>query len=81
MSTIAIAGATGYIGGRIAPRLLEACHRVRCLVRSVLRYAAATWAENLLIEVEKVDLAAPFPFYLGASDEWVTAYVGSRSRR
>ena len=34
MKRIAIAGATGYIGGRLAPRLLEAGYSLRCLVRS-----------------------------------------------
>ena len=34
MQRIAIAGATGYIGGRLAPRLLEAGYSLRCLVRS-----------------------------------------------
>jgi hypothetical protein len=28
-----VSGATGYVGGRLVPRLLAAGHRVRCLVR------------------------------------------------
>jgi uncharacterized protein YbjT (DUF2867 family) len=31
--TILVTGATGYIGGRLAPELLRRGHRVRCLVR------------------------------------------------
>ena len=31
---VAVAGATGYIGGRLVPRLLADGHRARCLVRS-----------------------------------------------
>jgi uncharacterized protein YbjT (DUF2867 family) len=57
MSTIAIAGATGYIGGRIAPRLLESGHRLRCLLRSVRKIKDRSWADNPLLEVENVDLA------------------------
>ncbi len=30
---ILVTGATGYVGGRLVPRLLEAGYRVRCLVR------------------------------------------------
>ena len=57
MSIVAIAGATGYIGGRIAPRLLEAGYQVRCLVRSVRKIRDREWAANPLLELEQVDLA------------------------
>ena len=36
---ILLTGATGYIGGRLVPRLLEAGHRVRCLARDPARLA------------------------------------------
>jgi len=36
-------GATGYIGGRLVPRLLEAGHSVRCLVRDPDRLRDAPW--------------------------------------
>jgi uncharacterized protein YbjT (DUF2867 family) len=32
--TIVLTGATGYVGGQLLPRLLEAGHKVRCVVRS-----------------------------------------------
>src|SRR4051812_10436125 len=32
--TILLTGATGYIGGRLAPDLVARGHRVRCLVRN-----------------------------------------------
>ncbi|GAB2573761.1 NAD(P)-dependent oxidoreductase [Paractinoplanes abujensis] len=37
-------GATGYIGGRLAPRLLEAGHEVRCLTRDAGRLRDVPWA-------------------------------------
>jgi uncharacterized protein YbjT (DUF2867 family) len=36
---ILVTGATGYIGGRLVPRLLEAGHSVRCLARNAARLA------------------------------------------
>ncbi len=35
--TILLTGATGYVGGRLLPALLEHGHRVRCLVRDAAR--------------------------------------------
>src|SRR5690348_16670624 len=49
-----VTGATGYIGGRLAPRLLEAGHEVRCLTRSVGRLRDVPWAH--LVEVAEGDL-------------------------
>ncbi len=34
---VLVTGATGYIGGRLVPRLLEAGHSVRCLARNAQR--------------------------------------------
>lgn len=34
---VLVTGATGYIGGRLVPRLIDAGHRVRCLAREPLR--------------------------------------------
>ncbi len=43
-STILVTGATGYIGGRLVPWLLEAGYDVRCLVRDKRKLAARPWA-------------------------------------
>lgn len=53
---IAIAGATGYIGGRLAPRLIEEGYRIRCLVRSPGKLAGRTWAMNPGVEIRQTDL-------------------------
>lgn len=40
---VLVTGATGYIGGRLVPRLLEAGHTVRCLVRDPARLQGRAW--------------------------------------
>jgi uncharacterized protein YbjT (DUF2867 family) len=55
-SRVAIAGATGYIGTRLVPRLLAAGHRVRCLVRAPRKLAGRPWASDPRVEIVTVDL-------------------------
>jgi nucleoside-diphosphate-sugar epimerase/predicted dehydrogenase len=52
-SQVVITGATGFIGGRLAERLLEQGVKVRCLVRN---FGAATRLARLPVEICKVDL-------------------------
>ena len=54
---IAIAGATGYIGGRLAPLLLAAGYSVRCLVRSPAKLEGRAWTADPSVEIRKTDLA------------------------
>jgi uncharacterized protein YbjT (DUF2867 family) len=54
---IAITGATGYIGGRLAPQLLEAGYAVRCLVRSRAKLAGRAWTLDPRVEILEADLA------------------------
>jgi uncharacterized protein YbjT (DUF2867 family) len=44
---ILVTGATGYIGGRLVPRLLESGYRVRCLVRDVNRLQGYPWLDQV----------------------------------
>ncbi len=48
---IFVTGATGYVGGRLAPRLLEAGYRVRCLTRSAEKLRSRPWADHPRLEI------------------------------
>ena len=52
-----VTGATGYIGGRLAPRLVAEGHEVRCLSRSAARLGDVPWASD--VEVVEGDLSDP----------------------
>jgi uncharacterized protein YbjT (DUF2867 family) len=44
---ILVTGATGYVGGRLVPRLLEAGYRVRVLVRDPRRLRGRRWLDKV----------------------------------
>ena len=44
--TVIVTGATGYIGGRLVPRLLDAGFCVRCLVREPRKLDARAWRKH-----------------------------------
>ena len=51
---IAVTGSTGYVGGRLVPRLLESGYRVRCVTRSRESLANRSWSED--VEIVEADL-------------------------
>jgi len=55
-STVLVTGATGYVGGRLVPRLLDAGYRVRCLVRSPRKLSDRPWIDDPRVEVVEGDL-------------------------
>ena len=54
---VLVTGATGYVGGRLVPRLLDAGYRVRCLVRDPARLQGRPWLER--VEVFQGDVLQP----------------------
>ena len=50
-------GATGYIGGRLVPRLLEAGYRVRCLARSPKKLGDRSWSGHENVEIVRGDVS------------------------
>ncbi len=51
---VLVTGATGYIGGRLVPRLLARGHQVRCVARDPDRLAGRDWPG---VEIVRGDLA------------------------
>jgi len=54
---VAVTGATGYIGTRLVPRLLDAGVRVRCLVRSPRKLADRPWYSDARVDIVRADLS------------------------
>jgi uncharacterized protein YbjT (DUF2867 family) len=54
---VLVTGATGYIGGRLVPRLLDLGHDVRVMVRDPARVAGRPWASA--VEVTRGDIEDP----------------------
>jgi uncharacterized protein YbjT (DUF2867 family) len=80
-SLVLVAGASGYVGGRLVSELLDAGYRVRCLVRSPAKVAAAPWADrveiiqgDVLEDLDGALVGVAAVYYLvhtiGASSDW-----------
>jgi uncharacterized protein YbjT (DUF2867 family) len=54
---ILVAGATGYVGGKLVPRLLQAGYRVRCLMRRPANIQHEPWLP--LVECVEGDVLRP----------------------
>ena len=54
---ILVTGATGYVGGRLVPRLLAAGHQVRVLARDPARLAGRPWERR--VELVRGDVLDP----------------------
>ncbi len=68
-----VLGATGYIGGRLVPRLLNAGYRVRVLARDPRRVAAFAWGER--VEIVAGDAADATAMAEAAADVDVLYYL------
>jgi len=53
---IALTGATGYVGGRLAQRLLGSGHDLHCLVRSKQKLEARSWSQHERVSIGTMDM-------------------------
>ena len=85
MSTplVLVTGATGYVGGRLVPDLLDAGARVRCLARNPGKLDAAPWRDRVEVvagdvggrledAMAGVDVAVYLVHSIGQGADWQT---------
>jgi uncharacterized protein YbjT (DUF2867 family) len=70
---ILVTGATGYVGGRLVPRLLEAGYPVRCLIRDPSRIQGRAWVKQ--VELMQVDVLDPRSLAIAMRDGDTVYYL------
>lgn len=70
---VLVTGATGYVGGRLVPRLLEKGYRVRCLVRDPSRLEGRAWLKH--VEVVQGDALYPETLVQAMQDVSIAYYL------
>ncbi|MFD7550827.1 SDR family oxidoreductase [Streptomyces sp. NPDC059578] len=77
-----VTGASGYIGGRLVPELLDAGHRVRCMARDPAVLRDHPWADR--VEPVRADVTDPDTLTAALRDVDIAYYLvhtmGSGSR-
>ena len=71
--TVLVTGATGYIGGRLVPRLLAAGYRVRCMVRDPSRLEGRRWRRD--VDIVAGDVLRPETLAAAAEGVDVAYYL------
>ena len=82
-STVLVSGATGYVGGRLVPHLLDRGYTIRCFARDERRLRAQPWGDQVEVAVgdalkadtippamEGVDTAYYLIHSLGSDDDF-----------
>jgi uncharacterized protein YbjT (DUF2867 family) len=64
---VLVTGATGYVGGRLIPALLDEGYRVRAMARSLEKAASRPWAGHPRVELVQGDVFDPVSLERAAS--------------
>lgn len=70
---VLVTGASGYVGGRLVPALLNRGYRVRALARQPAKLACRSWARDPKLEIATADLLDP-PSLTAALKDATTVY-------
>jgi len=74
-SRVLVCGATGYVGGRLVPRLLEEGYQVRCFARSPKKLIAYPWCDSPGVEIVEGDLQNRDAIEMAAKDVDAAFYL------
>jgi uncharacterized protein YbjT (DUF2867 family) len=72
---ILITGATGYVGGRLVPALLEAGYRVRAMGRNLEKLGCRPWVRHEKVEVVQGDVLDLESLTKAATGCWAAYYL------
>ena len=70
---ILVTGATGYVGGRLVPRLLASGYRVRVLARDARRLQGRSWSAQ--VDIVQGDVLAPETLPAAMAGVWAAYYL------
>jgi uncharacterized protein YbjT (DUF2867 family) len=74
-SPILVTGATGYVGGRLIPALLDAGYRVRAMARNLGKISCRPWSGYSRVELVQGDVLDIESLTKAASGCWAAYYL------